>query len=181
MPRSRGLAGTQTCPSSAGPAIPPASRSLGLPTCAGARGTQLTGLWGGGNHRGRTWQGEPTAGPRSSTHRAPGTSAAQRVPSMAPACAQEIHPANVDLRPGHRGQRHSGEWGVPPTTPAFLQAPRRRPERKGSHECRVSCEGQARATTTSLKRNVCNFNDTQRHPWWSVNSAKSAQKHITTP
>lgn len=144
MPRSRGLAGTQTRPSSAGPATPPASRSLGLPTCAGARGRQLTGLWGSGNHRGRTRQGEPTGGPRSSTHRAPGTSAAQRVPTMAPACAQKSTQPTSTSGPDTEG-RHSGEWGVPPTAPAFLQAPRRRPERRGCHECRVSCEGQARA------------------------------------
>lgn len=172
MPRSRGLVGTQMRPSSAGPATPPpplrASVSpleLGL----GAHNSQGSGAAGtteAGHGRRSPWGGHA---PARTGLRAPQPLSGS-APRPQPAARKSTQPTSTSgLDTKGRDTMVSGE--CPPTTPGCSPGSQVQAERRGRHECRVSCEGQARATTTScdgrqtaLKGNVCRFNNTQRLP-----------------
>lgn len=91
-------------------------------------------------------------------------------PRPQPAARKSTQPTSTSgLDTKGRDTMVSGE--CPSTTPGCSPGSQVQAERRGRHECRVSCEGQARATTTScdgrqtaLKGNVCRFNNTQRLP-----------------
>lgn len=128
LPPSRGLAGTQACPSSAGPAAPPpppgALVSPQSSQGSGAAGTTEV-VHGRGSPR----------GPCSSTHGALGTrrsAGPHHGPSLRPgSLLSQRWPqawSRIPCPQGPKqGWRHNGEWGVsPPQHRAFFQPPRSR-------------------------------------------------------
>ena len=126
--RSRGLAGTQACPSSAGPAAPPPPPGA-LVSPHSSQGSGAAGTTEVGHGRGSP------RGPRSSTYGAPGTrrsAGPDHGPSLRPGSLLSQHRpqawSRIPCPQGpKRGWRHNGEWGVsPPQHPAFFQPPRSR-------------------------------------------------------